>query len=152
MARSYTVDGTVTNTASATLPLLTLIGSATIRPKLYDIIIGSDATPADNAAKYVIQRCTSSGTAGSTVTPVALDPGDPAAIAGAGLAVFSAGPILTTGYLLQMPVNQRATFRWVAAPTKEIIAAAAANNGIALLSLVVGGSAFSTGLHISFEE
>src|SRR3954469_6981252 len=114
MGRRYSVSGTATNTQSATLPLITLIGAATIRPRIYDVIFSSAATPADNAALYAFQRCTTAGTPGSSLTPQAEDPGDPSSLASSGLAVFGAGPTLTaSAFLLQIAHNQRATVRWV---------------------------------------
>lgn len=152
MARSYAITGNATNTQSTTLPLVTLISATTVRPKVYDVLMGSDATPADNAAKYAFQRCTTAGTPGSSITPQALDPGDPAALATSGLAVFGGGPTLTANaFLLQWAQNQRATFRWVAAPSKELILPATAANGIALMPLVVT-SAVNMAFAIEFEE
>jgi len=153
MARRYSVNGNATNTASSTLPLITLISTPAVRPQLYDLILGSDATPADNAAKYVIQRCTAAGTAGSSITPQAIDPGDPAAVTTSGLATFSVGPTLTaSAFMLQFAHNQRATFRWVAAPQSNIILPATSANGIAILPTVVGGSAFNAVASLLFEE
>lgn len=157
MARSYSVAGNCLNTASATLPLGNLVGSTTIRPRLYDVMLGSDATPADNAAKYAFQRSTTVGTwggaGGAAITPQAIDPGDPAAVATANQGVCSVGPTLTaSAFLLQWAQNQRATFRWVAAPGKELVIPATANNGLALMSLVVGGSAVNTVFGLEYEE
>lgn len=153
MARSYSINGSATTNASATLPLLTVISTAAVRTKIYDVVVGSDATPADNAAKFQFQRCTSAGTAGSSITPQAIDPGDPAAVTTSGLAVFSVGPTLTaSAFLLQFAVNQRATFRWVAAPGKEMVCPATASNGIALMNPVVGGSNYNAVMSLEVEE
>lgn len=152
MARNYSVDGNATNTASATLPLVNLVSATTVRPKVNDILMGSDAAPADNAAKYALQRGTTAGTPGSSITPQAIDPGDPAALASAGLAVFGAGPTLTaSAFLLQWAQNQRATFRWFAIPGKELVLPAAVNS-LNLMSLVVGGSAVNMVFAIQYEE
>lgn len=157
MARSYSINGNCINTASATLPLGNLVGAATVRPKIYDVNVGSDATPADNAAKYAFQRSTTVGTwagaGGAAITPQGLDPGDPSSLCSANQGVCSVGPTLTaSAFLLQFAVNQRATFRWVAAPSKELVIPATASNGLCLMSLVVGGSAFNTVFSIEFEE
>src|SRR5258708_2563658 len=111
--RSYSVNGNATNTPSATLPLITLISATSIRPKLLAIEMGCDAAPADNAVKYVVQRCTTTGTVGSSITPQAIDPADPAAVTTSGLATFSVGPTLTaSAFLLQWAQNQRQAYRW----------------------------------------
>lgn len=152
MARNYSVNGNATNTQSSTLPLVTLISTANIRPRIYDMMFGSGAGPADNAARYLVQRCTSTGTPGSAVTPQALDPGDPVALATSSLAVFLVGPTVTANaYLLQIPMNMRATFRWAPKDGKEIVLPAAASNGIAILPVQVS-SAWDQAFSIQFEE
>lgn len=148
MAR-YSVDGQDTNTAATSI--LGITGAATIRPKIYDLILGSDATPADNAAEYVLQRSTAAGTA-TAVTPQALDPLTVAATATAGEA-HSAEPTYTANaILLQWAQNQRATFRWVAAPGGELVVAATAANGIGLQVIGIAGSAVNTNACFHFEE
>lgn len=120
-------------TASTTLPVGT-IGADATRPrrgKLYDVVFGSEATPADNAFLWTVQRCTALGTS-TGVTPNALDPADAATEADAGEnhtidATQTAGAIP-----LAIPLNQRATFRWVASPGKEVVYPATASNGLAV--------------------
>src|SRR3989337_2729161 len=108
MGRRYAIDGQDTNTAGTSI--LGLTSAATIRPSIYDLICGSDATPADNAAEYVLQRNTAAGTS-TAFTPVALDPADPASLAAAGQN-HSAEPTYTAAaLLLNWAQNQRATFR-----------------------------------------
>jgi len=65
MARRYALSGNATNTQSTTLPLMTLLSTANIRPKIYHASLGSGAAPVDQNAKMQMQRCTSSGTPGS---------------------------------------------------------------------------------------
>src|SRR3954463_4319344 len=123
MARRYSGAGQDTNTAATTI--VELRSTTAIRPRIYDFILGSDATPADNAAEYVLQRTTTAGTS-TSFTPVALDPGDPASLASFGQA-HSAEPTYTAAaLLLDIATNQRATFRWVAAPGGELVLPAAA--------------------------
>lgn len=139
--RNYSVVGNCVNGASTTLPLANLVGAATIRPGIYDFSLGSDATPADQAAKYAWQRGTTAGTwagaGGAAITPQALDPADPAALAAANQGVASVGPTLTgAAFLFQFASNQRATYRWVAAPGSELKIPATASNSLNLMSLV----------------
>ena len=94
MGRRYSGYGTDTNTASTTQ--VELRSATTIRPRIYDFLIGSAATPADNAGEYVFRRTTTAGTAGSTFTAIALDPGDPASLATFPVA-HSAEPTYTSG-------------------------------------------------------
>lgn len=149
MARRYSIDGQDTNTADTTI--LGLTSATTIRPRIYDLVMGSDATPADNAGEYVIQRTTGAGTS-TSVTPTALDPGDPAATAAAGEAHSSEPTYTANAILLQWAQNQRATFRWVAAPGGEIVLPATAANGIGLRVIGIAGSAVNMNCTIHFEE
>ena len=149
MARRYSVSGTDTNTAATTQ--LGITSTAAVRPKIYDLIIGSVATPADNAGEYFLQRYTAAGTS-TPVTPQALDSGDPAATATAGVN-HSAEPTYTANAILLRPsTNQRATFRWVAAPGGELILPATAANGIGLLANAIGGSAVAMSYVLHYEE
>lgn len=150
MARSYALPFSVTTPNSASLPVASIIGATTVRPKLYDMVLGSSSTPADNSGRLNITRCSTAGTPGSSPTPSPLDPGDPACTATAGLAIFSVGPTLGN-VLLQFAMNQRATFRWVAAPAKELIVPATANNGLCLVNPVVN-STFTLDGVLEFEE
>ena len=152
MGRRYSISGTATNTQSSTLPLMSVISTAAIRPKIYDVIFSSAGTPADNACLYQFQRCTTTGTVGSAITPQALDPNDPAAVTTAGLAVFSVGPTLTaSAFLLQMAHNMRATVRWIAAPLGELVLPATASNGVCVVP-VTTTTAFSDTCTIYVEE
>lgn len=146
MGRKYAVSGTLTapNSTTAPVSILTVGAATTVRPMVYDVVVGSHATPADNAAEFQLQRSTTTGSgATTTITPQALDPGDPAATAIAYQGTFTTSqPTLTANaFLLQWAQNQRATFRWVAAPTSEIVIPATANNGVALVNPAIGGSA-----------
>ncbi len=153
MARSYAVSGSFTNTASSTLPSATLIGSASVRAKLYAFDLSSEATPADNSVKFGLQRCTTAGTPGSNPAPQAMDPADPSAQSTCGLATFSVGPTLTANAFLWLAsLNLRATYHYQAAPTKEFVIPATANNGLALMPLVVTGSAYLNDVVLHFEE
>lgn len=148
MARRYSVDGQDTGTAGTSI--LAVTSAATIRPKIYDVVVGSDAAPADQAAEYVLQRYTAAGTA-TAVTPRALDPADPSSLASAGEA-HSVEPTYTADVImLQFALNQRATFRWVAVPGGEIVLPATAANGVGL-QVIGTTSAFNTNACFHFEE
>jgi hypothetical protein len=128
MGRRYTGNGSAASGANKTC--LNLISASTIRPALYDIVIGCVATPADSSVKWHVQRTTAVGTEGSGFTPVALDPGDPSSLADYAVAHSSEPTYTANAVLLQISMNQRNTFRWVAAPGGELIAPATANNGL----------------------
>lgn len=139
--RNYSITGNTSLAASATLPALTVIGTTAVRTMVYDYILGSSGSPADAAARLTWQRCTTAGTAGSSITPQAIDPGNPAAVTTSGLATFSVGPTLTASALLaEVGINQRATFRWIAAPGGELMIPATSANGLALMPIAVSAA------------
>lgn len=123
--------------AGSDLGIINMTGSAAVRPKLYDLIIGSDATPGDQAGEFMVNRSTTTGTGGSALTPEPLDPLTVASTtAGTGGTYATAQPTDTANTeLLMIALNQRATFRWVAAPGGELIATASAANGLFLRSV-----------------
>lgn len=128
--RNASINGTRA-VASPTKTLLALTSNANVRPSIYDIIVGSTATPADNALEFVLQRYTAAGT-GTSVTPTPADEDDPATQCTA-LVNLSAEPTYTSGaVLLDIPLNQRATQRWIAAPGRELKMAATAAHGCGL--------------------
>jgi len=127
MARRYAITGTDTNTAGTTQ--IGITSAATIRPAIYDIMISSVATPADQSAEYHLKRYTVAGTS-TAVTPVALDPANPVSLAAGGVN-YSAEPTYTANSeMLRLAVNLRHTFRWIASPEGEIYAPATAANGL----------------------
>lgn len=136
MARKYVSDGS--QNATAATSVLGVTSASTIRPRLFDLVFGSGATPADQAFNMQVQRYTAAGTA-TSVTPQAIDPGDPASLASAG-ENHTAEPTYTSGaVMLSFSVNQQATFRWVVPPDEGIIMPATAANGLGLLFVVVSG-------------
>ena len=154
MPRNYSISGNATNTQSSTLPLFTVISTANVRPEIYSFTLSSDAAPADHIAKYIFQRCSTAGTPGSSITPVALDSvaDEPAPVVTSGLAVFSAGPTLTANKIAyQVAVHQRIPYRWDCKDGKEIVLPATAANGIAVLPTVVD-SAFNTVFSLQYRE
>jgi hypothetical protein len=129
--RGYSTNGSNAS-GSANKTLITVIASTTVRPAIFDLLLGNSQTPADQAAKYALQRFTAAGTAGNSPTPEPLDTGDVAAIATTGNA-HSVEPTYTAGKILwQLSLNQRASFRHVCNPGYEFKAPATAANGLGL--------------------
>lgn len=122
---------TMQRTASTTLAVgsLTAAAASPRRAKVYDLFFGCESTAADNAFLWQVQRCTTAGTAGTNPTPNSLDPGDSLATTIVCGQAHSADPTGAT-VLMSIPLNQRATFRWVAAPGSEIMIPATAVNGV----------------------
>lgn len=147
----YSIDGQDTNNAATTIVGFTADATRPRRSKLYDVIVGSDATPADNAAEYNIQRIVATGTS-TAITPQPLDPADAATETDAGEA-HSIEPTYTSNAVLgNIMSNQRATVRWVASPGGELVIPATASNGLGFLSVTVAGSAVNTGVQLYIEE
>ena len=143
MGRVYSITGDQNAAASTTV--LGVTSAATIRPRLFEIIFGSAATPADQSFNMRIRRYTAAGTA-TAFTPVLNDPGDPPALASAGYN-HTVEPTYTAGAnLLSFSVNQQATFRWVVPPDEGLVCPATAANGLGLEFVVVsGGTALCEG-------
>jgi hypothetical protein len=125
--------GLLKRTASTTASLGTITADAT-RPRrmeFYDLIVGSEAVAADNPFLYVLQRCTAAGTS-TAVTLQPLDPADAATEQDAGQN-HTVEPTYTAGLImLEIPINQRATFRWIATEGGRIMTPATAANGIGI--------------------
>lgn len=139
-------------TAKALINLFRSAATPTSRAKIYEILLGSVATPADAATKFRVLRTTAVGTENDGFTPVNLDPAGPASASDFGRGAFSVEPTKTANSeLLLLSMNQRATVRWVAAPGKELLLPATQNNG----ACVESASSTVTTAHecaVFFEE
>lgn len=154
MAKYYTsnlLGGTQQNLTTTYKTLLSVVSSATVRRiKIYDVSIGTDGTPADNALVFDISRQTAAGTS-TAVTPLALDPADAAALTGS-TANSTAEPTITaTSSVFNIAINQRASYRWVAAPGSELVGPATSANGLALRAKSPAYTSTAAG-SIYFEE
>jgi hypothetical protein len=131
--RAYSVYSQ-SNVANATKTAAGLTsGSTSTRPYIYDLWVGSDASPADNAIDTGIQRYTAAGTAGGAYTPPPIDPGDPACLSTAGTGQYSGEPTYTSGkILLYLALNQRATHRIQLDPDAPLMIPATSNNGLGI--------------------
>lgn len=137
MAKKFAVSDAQIAAVTTTSKTMAVVGTVTatlIRPAIYDVIVGTSGTPADNAMRYGVQRFTAAGTTtAKTASP--LDPGDVASLATCGVDA-SIEPTKTAAFiLLEIPANQRASFRWVAAPDGELKGPATNANGLAVTAL-----------------
>ena len=134
MAR-YSASGSQ-NLASSAITALTIAAQSTAhRNIVYDITIGNVGAPADLVTLHTIQRITAVGTAGSAVTPSLLDISDRASQSAVGENHSSEPTYTSATELMEIPLNHRATFRWVAAPGGELITPASNNAGIGAKAL-----------------
>ena len=143
---AYAVE--MNRTASTTASLGSIVADATRprRGRWYDITHGSEASPADNAFRYIVQRCTAAGTS-TAVTPQALDPADAATESDAGENHTAEPTYTANAILLAVGLNQRATYRWVATPGRELVYPATASNGLGIQTPSAGTVAITTTVH-----
>lgn len=96
-------------------------GATTLRRAwVYDMSFGADGTPADNAVVYKVDRQTSTGTRSAAVA-APLDTLDAAALITSGVNTTIEPSVTSATQLLEIATNQRATYRWVAAPGSELV-------------------------------
>lgn len=123
----YRVPGNKGTTSVRSIVNARADGTTAFRGKVNDYMVGSITTPADNVFDHELIRSTTAGT-GAAVTPSPNDPADAASVFDAS-DTYTVDP--TFGVLLmRLPVNMRATYRWVAAPGDELVWPATTNNGI----------------------
>lgn len=106
-------------------------GTQARRGQVYDVMVGTDGTPADNAVVWDISRQTAAGTA-TSVTAVALNPADAAMLGTSAANATAEGTITATSSVFNIGMNQRASYRWVAAPGSELVYPATNLAGFAL--------------------
>lgn len=113
-------------------PLVSLVAGTTARRiKLYDILIGTNGTPADNFMEFDISRVT--GASSLTIYAAqSLDNADAAALTVAAVNSSLAGTVTTLTNLFYVGINQRASYRWVAAPGSELVGPATTSAGLQL--------------------
>ena len=136
MAR-YSASGTqalqATDDDSTDATALTIAAQSTAhRNSIYEIWFGNIGAPADLVSVYTVSRITAATTtaAGTTVTPGPIDMADRASQSKC-LENCTTEPTYTANQeLLEVPLNHRATFRWVAAPGGELITPATNNFGV----------------------
>lgn len=141
MPRNFSLNGKNT-TGSTTTPTtaIELHGANLVRTWVFDITMGSGIAPADYATQWDLKRYTAAGTV-TSFTPVALDPVNLASLAVGGTSATGnnasaeptySGTTDTVISLLVVPLNARATFRYVASPGAEFVNTFSSGNGLGL--------------------
>jgi hypothetical protein len=155
---TYLIDnanaGATLQAITSTYKTIVEATSLTATPKrirLYDITFGTLGTPADQTYEWDVSRATTIGT-GTVCVPVLIDPADAAAFT-VGTANHTVDPTYTaSSSVFYLGTNQRASYRWVAAPGSEFVAPATALNGFGLRTRSVsGGTATATGTFLVNE-
>lgn len=136
--------------AGTNLSILVLESSASVVGKIHQLVVGSDATPADVASRYDLLRHTTAGTGGTAVSEELSDPqGNTAACNLRGGTMTE--PTYASNFLLEVPLNQRATFTWIANPGREFRTTVGTANGIGFRSISSGGTP-NTNCTIGWDE
>jgi len=129
---------------------ITAVSTAPTRIKLYDLLIGTNGTPADNFVEWDISRITAASTA-TVLAATALDNADSASNETVTVNSSQFGTITSGSNCFYIGVNQRASYRWVAAPGGELVAPATSSNGFQLRQRSGSYTGTATGT-LEFEE
>lgn len=132
------------------------------RGKIYDILIGTNGTPADNYVEYEVVRATVgttvswAGSISSVSSAFAIDLADTGFSAFVTMNASAETNIsITAGQPWYVGVNQRASYRWVAAPGGELVypavSSGSGSNGLALKARSGGYTSTVTG-NLMFQE
>ena len=120
----------MTTTYKTNVDLTAATGATTLRRGwVYDMMFGADGTAADNVVVYKADRQTTTGTRTSAV-PAPLEAGDAACLLTAGVATTIEPTVTAATQLIEIAMNQRASYRWVAAPGGELVVPATNVAGI----------------------
>jgi hypothetical protein len=125
------------------------------RGKLYDILIGTNGTPADNFMEYDVCRATIGttltwvGSISSVSSNFALDMADPGFRSFVTINATAETNIVNISEPWYVGVNQRASYRWVAAPGSEIVwpatSSGTSGSGVSLRARSGGYTGAATG-------
>lgn len=122
------------------------------RGKLYDVTFGTIGTPADQTYEWDISRCTTLGTGGSAPVAAPLDPADAAAFTVVTVDPTAEGTYTAATSQFYLGTNQRASYRWVAAPGSELLWPATNVNGLGLRTRSVSGGTATATAAFLFQE
>lgn len=132
MSTRYADNGNQATTTSSNKTATSLQSIAGLRPYVYEFTMGADGAPnsTDCSIVFTLQLWASSAGTSTSFTPFPLDVGYQAAKASCGIN-FTGEPTYTAGSTLWGPmgINQRATYRWVAAPGSELVQVGTATTG-----------------------
>jgi hypothetical protein len=147
----YAVEMNRTSSTTASLGGISADATRPRRSRLYMLSFGAEATPADQALKWIVQRFTAAGTS-TGVTPQPLDPADAATESDAG-ENHTVEPTYTAGaILLAVALNQKATFLWQTLPEMGLVIPATASNGLGIQTPVISSGTPAITATAHFEE
>jgi hypothetical protein len=115
---------------------------------LIDMSIGQNGAPSttDGDVVWQIASCTTAGTAGSNPLPKPTQPGWRAAgtVAGVNHSASPTGFNTAANLLYGIPINQRASYRWMPVPGSELYWPATNVNGLAISASSPVASSYSS--------
>lgn len=129
--------------------ILTAATATLCRALVQEIDVGTPGTPADNYLEYDVSRQTAAGTA-TAVTPNPTDTTFRAAGTVAAANATAEGTVTAASSVFYLALNQRASYRWVAAPGSELVVPAVNLAGFAIRarSAAYTGTVSAMTLHI----
>ena len=153
ISNSTTTAGTQQAMTTTYKTLVSIVGaeSAPRRGKIYDLLVGTNGTPADNYMEWIVSRVTVPST-GTVVTPLPLDAADAATLAKIVANSTTEGTVTAGSDLFYVGVNQRASYRWVAAPGSELVWPATSCAGFVLRARSGGYTGTATGTVYAQEQ
>lgn len=127
----YRSSGSQTLTSSIHVALVIGSNASTVqRNWIEEYTIANVGTPADLVTLHTVQRTTAIGVQ-TAVVPTVLDFADRAAQADVGENSDATGPTFTSAEEIdEVPLNNRALYRWVSTPGFQIVCPATAGDGI----------------------
>ncbi len=152
LATTYTGLLAVQASSGSMITAPTVLGLK--RGRIYDILVGTNGTPADNFVEWSVNRITIGGSLtwvgplSSISSQLSLDVADAGFSA---LAICNTSAPSTTAYTTNgvqafyVGVNQRASYRWVAAPGSELVwPAVSTGTGLGGFSLGARSAAYAS--------
>lgn len=132
----YVASGEENLGSSLVCPLNVSANASTAnRLWIYEMYFGNEGTPADLAGTYIVQRFTTIPSGGSAVTPGKLDQADRAAQSVARENDGTTGTFTANEVMIEVPMNHRGSYRWVAPPGGEWVVPAVAADGFGVQAL-----------------
>jgi hypothetical protein len=130
------------------------------RGKIYDILIGQPAAPADTYLQYDLMRATALGSSGNTFAGAltsasslfATDPADNGANSFITANASIETNLTVNADVWSVAINQRASYRWVAAPGSEFVYPATSSAGLVLRALGAGSYTGQVSGTVMFTE
>ena len=141
------------STSYKTLGSVTALTATLCRGRVFELMFGTAGTPADNSYVFDMSRQTAAGTA-TAATEVPLDPADGSPTISRSdcfVNYTGEGTITAASSVFMLPINQRASYRWIASPGGELYWPATNVAGFAFRAKSAAGTAIA-GMTMYYED